>query len=98
MKRMNMIKYQHRIGGYLTEFHSFIESVFLQGCIRKIGGDIMDVGLKSIFSDETKPRRIHKTREATSTNVGPTCHRGRSADLACRSADLAWAHLLALLS
>jgi hypothetical protein len=31
MKRMNMIKYQHRIGGYLTEFHNFVESVFLHG-------------------------------------------------------------------
>jgi hypothetical protein len=93
MKRMNMIKYQHRIGGYLTEFHSFVEYVFLQRCIRKRGGDIMNVRLKTIFSGETKSRRIHKTREATSTKVGPTCHRGRSADLACRSADLAWAHL-----
>jgi hypothetical protein len=81
MKMMNMIKYQHRIGGYLTEFHSFVESIFLQGCIRK-RGDIMNVRLKSIFSSETKSRRIHKTREATSTKVGPTCHRGRSANLA----------------
>jgi hypothetical protein len=61
MKRMNMIKYQHRIGGYLIEFHSFVESVFLHGCIRKRGGDIMNVGLKSIFSGKTKSRRIHKT-------------------------------------
>jgi hypothetical protein len=47
--------------GYLTEFQSFIEFVFLQGCIRKRGGDIMNVRLKSIFSGETKSRRIHKT-------------------------------------
>jgi hypothetical protein len=53
----------------------------------------MNNGLKSIFFGETKSRRIHKTQEATSMKVGPTCHRGRSADLACRSADLAWAHL-----
>jgi hypothetical protein len=82
MKRMNMIKYQHRIEGYLTEFHIFIEFVFLQGCIKKRGGDIMNVGPKSIFFGETKSRRIHKTREAMTTKVGPTCHRGRSTDLA----------------
>jgi hypothetical protein len=56
---------------------------------------MMNIKLKSIFSSETKSRRVNKTREATSMKVGPTCHRGRSADLACRSADLAWAHLLA---
>jgi hypothetical protein len=60
MKRMNMIKYQQKIGGYPTEFHSFVEFVFLQGCIRK-RGDVMNVRLKSIFSSKTKPRRIHKT-------------------------------------
>jgi hypothetical protein len=41
----------------------------------------MNVRLKSIFFSETKSRRIHKTREAMSTKVGPTYHRGRSADL-----------------
>jgi hypothetical protein len=61
MKRMNMIKYQHRIRDYLTEFHIFVESIFLQVCIKKEGGDIMNVGLKSIFFCETKSRRIHKT-------------------------------------
>jgi hypothetical protein len=49
MKKMNMIK----IGGYLKKIHSFVESVFLQGCIRKRGGNIMNVGLKSILSGET---------------------------------------------
>jgi hypothetical protein len=55
----------------------------------------MNVGLKSIFSDETKSRRIHKTQESMTTKVGPTCHRGRSVDLAYRLAGLTWAHLSA---
>jgi hypothetical protein len=46
------------LGVKLTEFHNFSESVFLQGFIRKRGGDIKDVGLKSIFHHGTKLRMI----------------------------------------
>jgi len=43
------MKYMHRIGVKLIEFHEFWYTYVFQGLNRKIGEDIVDVDVKGIF-------------------------------------------------
>ena len=55
---MLIMKYMYRIGVQLIEFHEFWYMCVFQGLNRKIGEDIVDVGVKVIFQRNLERRTL----------------------------------------